>query len=231
MLRSLDDSDRQRIAPRLVTAPDVPAPRVSRTYNGTRTSPGGNGVTPLEGFGTTVGQAAQSAATGTAAASARGPRTALMAAGAAVLLGAGAFVAYRLTRPAPSGLAASGDTVAASVSATASAAPVPVAPATMPTVQLFILPAEATVEVDEKPAVSKGGVVELTGTLGSAHKVRVVLGTDESTTEVFVTQKGANPAKIVLTPAAPGTARPTAAPKPLGPKPAPPAGLGLRGNR
>ena len=194
---------------------------------GARTNPGiSNGATPLEGFGTTVGQPA-AATTGTATTRARGPRSALLAGGVALALGAAGLLAYRATSPPPAPAPGVADPPRVS-------APGADTDPAAPTVQLFILPADASVEVDDHPAVSRGGVVEITGALGSAHKVRVHLGADETTAEVFVTQKGANPPKVVLAtsaPAATAAPRPTPSQKPLAPRPVPTSSLGLRPDR
>ena len=227
MLVPLAEADRQRVAPRLQTAPDAPPPRGARTMGGARTNPGiSNGATPLEGFGTTVGQPV-AATTGAATTPARGPRSALLAGGVALALGAAGLLAYRATSPPPA------PALGVAVPPRASGPGADAVPAA-PTVQLFILPADASVEVDDHPAVSRGGVVEITGALGSAHKVRVHLGADETTAEVFVTQKGANPPKVVLAssaPAATAAPRPTPSQKPLAPRPVPTSSLGLRPDR
>ena len=237
MLTPLAEADRQRVAPRWQTAPDAPPPRAARTLGGARTSPGlggpgiSNGATPLEGFGKTVGQPGAAATTGTAAAATGSPRSALLAVGAALALAAGGLLAYRVTTPPAGPAPAITDTARASTQS-ADTAPA--------TVQLFVLPAGASIEVDDKPAASKGGVVEITGALGSAHKVRVSLGADETTTEVFVTQKGAKPPTIVLATAAPAASsapsassasHPVPSQKPLAPRPTSAAPLNLRPDR
>jgi serine/threonine-protein kinase len=232
MLTPLPDAERKRVAPRLLTQPDAPPTRASRTANGSRTSPGlGNGVTPLEGFGKTVGQPAVAATTGAGNPNGGGARSTLVAVGAVMALVAGGALAYRLTTPAP----APAQAVMSASTGRAGAAPPGDAPAT-PTVRLVVLPVGATVEVDDKPVPAADGIVEITGALGSGHKVRVVSGADETTTKVYVTQEGANPAKIVLTPApsSPGGSsapRPTGAPKPAAPRPPATTPLGLRPDR
>jgi serine/threonine-protein kinase len=102
-------------------------------------------------------------------------------------------------------------------------------------VKLVVLPAGATVEVDGKAAAVDKGVVEISGALGSVHKVRIAAGGAETTGEVVVTESGAAPAKMELAPppesptAAPATAAPTtpdapATDAPSATAPAPPRG-------
>ena len=98
------------------------------------------------------------------------------------------------------------------------------------TVKLVVItPDDATVEVDGQPVKVRNGVVEITGPLGSVHKVKLVAGKDEAEEDVVVTEIGAQPPKVTLErskgdrPRSGGgaTAKPAApdAPKPAGPKP------------
>ncbi|XXY94829.1 serine/threonine-protein kinase [Sorangium sp. So ce296] len=65
-------------------------------------------------------------------------------------------------------------------------------------VELAIVPADASVEVDGVPAPLKDGTVELTGALGSSHKVRVFKGSSEIEREVAITEAGSLPPKLQL---------------------------------
>jgi serine/threonine-protein kinase len=80
---------------------------------------------------------------------------------------------------------------------------------------MVIVPGDASVEIEGVPVRSKDGVVELTGTLGSVHNVRVFKGKTEIERKVIITETGALPAKLELkTPSAtgaPGKAPPPAA--------------------
>jgi serine/threonine-protein kinase len=226
MLAPLPEAEKTRVAPRLHTAPDAPPARASRSHGGARTSPGiGNGATPLEGFGTTVGQPGAAVTTGAGAAKGSGARSMILAGGAVVALVAGGALAYRLMAPAqvPSAVQA----MVSSATAGAASAATPVTS----TVKVSIQPVGASVEVDDKPVSSEGGVVEITGALGSGHKVRVVSGAEETTTKVFVTQEGANPPRIVLAVAAPAVPRAVTPQRPVGPRGVSTASLGLRPDR
>jgi serine/threonine-protein kinase len=86
---------------------------------------------------------------------------------------------------------------------------VPVAALSSPRrVKVVVMPADATVEIEGQPVSAKNGLVEITGTLGSVHRVRVSKGKHESTTDVIVTEDGPSPPKVELVSA---TAKPTAA--------------------
>jgi serine/threonine-protein kinase len=109
--------------------------------------------------------------------------------------------------------------------ATAAAA----APADARRVQVVIIPADASVEVEGERAQLVGGVLDLTAPLGETRKVRVFKGPSETISYVTVAQSGAMPPKIelrpgALNPKAPATGAPTAAPAP-GPAPAKPGGI------
>ncbi|WP_437485027.1 serine/threonine-protein kinase [Sorangium sp. So ce1014] len=65
-------------------------------------------------------------------------------------------------------------------------------------VELAIVPADASVEVDGVPAPLKDGTVELAGALGSLHKVRVFKGRSEIERDVSITEAGSLPPKLEL---------------------------------
>ncbi|WP_437635124.1 serine/threonine-protein kinase [Sorangium sp. So ce854] len=65
-------------------------------------------------------------------------------------------------------------------------------------VELAIVPADASVEVDGAPARLRDGKVELTGTLGSVRVVRVVKGGRAMTERVSITEAGSIPPMLEL---------------------------------
>ncbi|WP_438017529.1 protein kinase [Sorangium sp. So ce315] len=91
-------------------------------------------------------------------------------------------------------------------------------------VELAIVPADASVEVDGVPARVKDGKVELTGTLGRVREVRVFKGGHAIEERVSITEAGSLPPKLELPlprkraprrkppPAAPVSEAPAAAP-------------------
>ncbi|XXT19867.1 protein kinase [Sorangium sp. So ce429] len=97
-------------------------------------------------------------------------------------------------------------------------------------VELAIVPADASVEIDGAPAPRlRNGAVELTGTLGSARRVRVSRGKHEMEAKVIITEAGSLPPKLELPlprrPAPAQKPRPaeTASAAPPAAPPAPPA--------
>jgi serine/threonine-protein kinase len=82
------------------------------------------------------------------------------------------------------------------------AAPVETAAAPVSTaarrVRLVVLPADASVEIEGKPTPMKDGMIEISGSLGSVHRVRVFKGKNELTQDVIVTEVGASPPKVEL---------------------------------
>jgi serine/threonine-protein kinase len=132
--------------------------------------------------------------------------------GGAVVLGLGGFGIYRTLGPGaalegavelPVALSASSAsaTTAPPPSATATSAPTPpeiLRPDAPRRVKVVILPADALVEVEGVRVRGKDGVIEISGTLGSVHKVRVFKGKLETEGEVIVTESGAIPPKIEL---------------------------------
>ncbi|APR75615.1 Serine/threonine protein kinase [Minicystis rosea] len=73
-------------------------------------------------------------------------------------------------------------------------------PADERTVTVTIEPATATVEIDGQKAPVRNGLIELRGTLGSVHSVRVVSGAQETTAGVAITPVGAVPARMRIEP-------------------------------
>jgi eukaryotic-like serine/threonine-protein kinase len=215
MFTPLGDADRGKVEPRLLTQPDQPVPRGGRSNPGTRT--GGDPVPAqsLEGLGKTLGQSAGAvAATTTPALDARrGSRTALLVAGAAVAMLGGGFAAYQLMRPGPAPVPV--------VTAAAATPPPPAAPPADATpkprtVTLVVLPADALVDVDGARVPQTDGIVEISGALGSVHKVKLSSGSDEAAGNVVVTENGAMPPKMQI----------DAAISPRGPRSPAPGGVG-----
>jgi serine/threonine-protein kinase len=85
-------------------------------------------------------------------------------------------------------------------------------------VTVVILPATAKVEVDGTPAALTEGLLEITGAVGSVHKVRVQLGDIDKTVRVVVSESGAVPPKIELTGATPAVTTTSTTPGQTGPK-------------
>ena len=80
-----------------------------------------------------------------------------------------------------------------------SAAPPPVAPPDPTrTVEIEIAPADATTEVDGAKATSHDGKLELRGTVGSVHHVRVEQAGRSTTADVVIAETGAVPPRIEL---------------------------------
>jgi serine/threonine-protein kinase len=79
-------------------------------------------------------------------------------------------------------------------SSTPSAAPI----GTARTVTVTVTPPTASIEVDGAPASATNGVLEIHGTLGSTHHVRVFAGKKETLANVVVSEDGAVPAKVDL---------------------------------
>jgi serine/threonine-protein kinase len=134
--------------------------------------------------------------------------------GVAALVAAGVAGTYFATRPHAGATTASTQVVSASppdsaappppppvtASATATAV-VAAAPidSTPRRVKVVIMPPDAAIEIEGVKAVAKGGLLEITGTLGSVHRVRIFKGKTETITDVIVTEAGPSPPKIELT--------------------------------
>jgi eukaryotic-like serine/threonine-protein kinase len=151
------------------------------------------------------------------------------AAGAAAIVagvsGVAVYLATGTRVPMGPGAAGSGAVAGAEPPAgraSASSAPSAVAPATT-RVALAVAPRDVTVLVDDAIAAVKEGMVEIQGTLGSVHHVRVSRGSVETSAEVVVTAGGPIPAKIELGPVA-AARGPAAGGKVSGPLPDKPAG-------
>jgi len=139
-------------------------------------------------------------------------------AAAAIALGIGA-AAWRASagheRPAPASSGDPGPALVSSPAVPAAAPPVASAPSLAPgertrSVSVAVAPAGVRASVDGAEVAVRGGVLPLTGTLGSAHRVRVWAGRRETSADVIVAESGAVPSRIEL------TAEPPRAPPPRG---------------
>ena len=75
-------------------------------------------------------------------------------------------------------------------------------------VAVFVLPGDASVEVDGKPVQRRDGVIELVGKVGDQHRLRVFKGTKSTEEKVVTLQEGrAVPSRVDLDEPAPGVAR------------------------
>jgi serine/threonine-protein kinase len=96
--------------------------------------------------------------------------------------------------------------------------PVPAVDTTMRRVKVVILPRDAQLEVEDEPVkLNKDGLLEISGTLGTVHRVHVHKGKLETTADVIVTQDGASPPKIELVAGGPKVAPTTTAAEPTKP--------------
>jgi eukaryotic-like serine/threonine-protein kinase len=85
--------------------------------------------------------------------------------------------------------------------ATPTEAPRPVIPVDLSIrrVKVVVLPVDVAIEVDGKRAVLRNSYLEIEGTLGSTHRVRLSKGKNEAVIDVAVTDSGPAPPKIELT--------------------------------
>ncbi|WP_437942521.1 protein kinase domain-containing protein [Sorangium sp. So ce341] len=229
MLVAVTDEERAVLAPRLdvgrAARQEGSLANAAERRPGDSTTDGGSGraVGATSGAPTTSGAPASGAAArsrapavllalGVAGAIAyfAAPRAAEPGADAAVAAGTATASA------AASDVAAAGASPAASAaSATPSDATAP-APVALRRVVLAVAPSDAAVEVDGVPAEVRGGLVEISGVLGSQHRVRLVHAGAERVAEVVVTENGASPARLALD--VPAAARASGAP-PARPQP------------
>ncbi|MEO5729835.1 MAG: hypothetical protein ABI134_16840, partial [Byssovorax sp.] len=63
---------------------------------------------------------------------------------------------------------------------------------------LVILPDDALVEIDSVPTSPVGGIVKVTGAVGSTHRVRISKDGQEKITDVLIGPSGAEPPKVEL---------------------------------
>jgi serine/threonine-protein kinase len=118
---------------------------------------------------------------------------------------AAALVAWGLTRTATPPVLVPGPTNESTQAKVPPGPPpsetVAAAPAKVLTVEIVILPVGAKVEVDGRDVDAASGRVEIRGSLGSVHAVRVMSGGREEFQEVAITEAGPVPASVRLEPA------------------------------
>jgi serine/threonine-protein kinase len=156
----------------------------------------------VQSQGSALAQSQGSASQAVPAQPSRAPLVAALVALAAVI-GAGSFLALRPRAPQPQLVVAT--TVTATAAPTPAPTPTPTATEAVRNVDIslkrtkvVIVPSDAFVEVDGTRTPARGGLAEVNGVLGSAHRVRVWKGRQESVVEVKITEDGASPPKIEL---------------------------------
>jgi serine/threonine-protein kinase len=77
-------------------------------------------------------------------------------------------------------------------------APTDMAPSRRRSVTVAILPKDAQVEIDGEPALVRDGTIEISGPLGSVHRIAISKAKSTSITDVVVTEMGAVPPRVEL---------------------------------
>ncbi len=200
MLVSLEDSQRLEQAPRAPMS--IPPPAMASGAQPAVTAVNG---TAIAGQGaSTTGPLTQTGGPDTAAGAAQSSKLPLVLGAVAVvaLVGGGVFA---LTRPdgaqgAPVPTDSAAPTTAPTTEPTETAAPTTsatvAAPAKAKRVHVVIIPTDAKVEIEGKPVIVKGGVLEIEDVPGSVHRVKAYKGKSSTTVDVVVTESGALPPKI-----------------------------------
>jgi serine/threonine-protein kinase len=219
MLVPVGAEQRAVIAPRLSLHPLPTAPEARVAPRFTTTCDVGETLAPPAPLDTTnrSSETPHSAMEGAVAATLPKARSrAILATGAVVIaVIGGALLTRQRSPPAPmpiptdiaiaiASAAPSEPPPGARVSAELPAPSAAAAVAPSRVVQLVVIPSDASVEIDGVPVMVSDGVVEIRGPLGSAHRVRLLKkGMKEMpATAVFVTEVGAQPAKLELAPLA-----------------------------
>jgi serine/threonine-protein kinase len=194
MLVSLDDSGGAGAAPRVTMSP-----RLSHVGSGSQ--PGVTGRS-LHDDGRLSQSPAQPAAGAGSTGSSRA--TVGIAAALALALGIGGTYAFNarshptppaapLTQATPSAVAA--PPPPPTVAVATAARPVDTTPRR---VKIVILPSDALVELDGVRALARGGILEVTGTLGSVHRIKLTKGKATTQVDIIMTEEGAMPPKVEL---------------------------------
>ncbi len=211
MLVSVNDSASVEV-PRLSQLPmSGPTTGASGTVSMSSPSVGAaTADTPISGR-TVVGGAISGSTTGPIIAEPEpmrsgGTKTKLIVVGAALAVSAAALGVLVMKGEKPPAAAAD---AAATQPATAAVTATPAADATAATtsaaaaveskpkrVQVSIEPRDAKVAVEGVDVAVKDGILELTGALGSVHRVRVSKGTGETTADIVITENGALPVRV-----------------------------------
>ena len=202
MLVAITAEEKAQVAPRL-SIPQMPStPQVSVYPPPMSTTPPSPFQPPMaavvsDSAGTAAGVAQSQPAPRAPTSMSRGMLGGV-ALGGMALLGLGGLGAVKLFAPAAPPAAVLAPIAAATP--TIAPQPVPTAPAATRDriVKLVVLPVDALVEIDGVPVPVKRGIVEVTGLLGSVHKVKLTLGKDEIVEDVVVTESGALPAKLEI---------------------------------
>jgi serine/threonine-protein kinase len=198
MFVSLSPEAKRMLAPRMALPGDVRAPAPSSTDLSRFTaSPAVSGTAVVS---TTAGLSSAGADGSVPAGLREKSRLPLVLAAAATLVGIGLGalgLASRSGAPAPPVAL-----VAPPPPMPAPSPPLEAKPDLLPsrTVRLVVLPVTARVEVDGARATVANGAVDLSGSLGSAHRVRLVSGGREKTVDVVIAETGASPPMVDLGP-------------------------------
>ncbi|XXX82453.1 serine/threonine-protein kinase [Sorangium sp. So ce134] len=240
LLVAVTDEERAVLAPRLDVGPAARRDGTAKTGDGRASDPQGDGGrgpagSAMSGDPTASGSAGGASASSAAARSRApavllalgvagaiaylaAPRAAEPGADAAPAASAAAASASPAAMAPPAASASAASAAAASASPAATAAPTDAAapaPAALRRVVLSVAPSDVTVEIDGSPAEVRGGLVEITGALGSNHRVRLARAGAERVEDVVVTDNGASPARIALdVPAARASGAPVARQQP-----------------
>ncbi len=191
------------------------APKLSLAASGNHGTSSSQPGTAPAAAATAPDTTASALASSQAGAPAQASRAPLFAGiGAVALLAISGAVYFATRTPAVSATPAPvPNNIPESVIAAASTpAPIPTAAASAPDssntaantssklqrVKLVVIPGDVSVEVEGKAASVKDGLVEIEGTLGSVHRVRLFKGPVQSTAEVIVTEIGPSPPKLEL---------------------------------
>ena len=185
MLVSLEDSQQLEMAPRLPFSVPPPAMLSAQTTGSTT------------GGATTGGALAHSQQAVPQSSSASKWAIALGAVAVLAATGGGVFAVTRQSddaqQPKPAVTQVITVVQTASAKPTASAEVQEQKPIR---VRVVVIPDDAEVEVEGKAVEAKNGILEITGVLGSVHKVVIKKGGGETEADVVVTQTGALPAKL-----------------------------------
>jgi serine/threonine-protein kinase len=202
MLVAITAEEKAQVAPRL-SIPQMPSTAQVSVYPAPMSTPPPSPFQPpmaavvSDSAGTAAGVAQSQPAPRAPTSMSRGMLGGV-ALGGMALLGLGGLGAVKLFAPAAPPAVVSAPIAAATP--TIAPQPVPTAPAATRDriVKLVVLPVDALVEIDGVPVPVKRGIVEVTGLLGSVHKVKLTLGKDEIIEDVVVTESGALPAKLEI---------------------------------
>jgi serine/threonine-protein kinase len=193
MLVSLDDSSGVDTAPRVTMSP-----RLSQ-HVGSSSQPGVAGRSLHD-----TGRLSQSPAQPAAAAGSTGSSKATVgfAVIAALAVGIGGTYAFNARSHATSAPVAAPQTAPSPVAAPPPPTVVATAARPMDTtprrVKIVILPPDAIVELDGARALARSGILEVTGTLGSVHRIKLTKGKATTQVDIIMTEEGAMPPKVEL---------------------------------